>query len=127
MSHFTTVKTKLIDLECIRLACKDLGFKFTESKDLVTVRGWGNSTRKARASIQATNRYDVGLQETKEGYALVADWYGIKNKSKFINNLTQRYSYHKVLKEIKNKGFTLEEEEIEDEEIQLTVRRWAYD
>lgn len=40
--------------------------------------------------------------------------------------MTRRYSYHKVMEEIKKKGFTLESEEVqEDQTIQIRVRTWS--
>ena len=44
----------------------------------------------------------------------------------FIKQLTRRYSYHKVMEEIKKKGYTVEsEEETENEQIQVRVRTWS--
>ena len=60
----------------------------------------------------------------------VADWWGVEttrgvDEEEFIKKLTQRYSYHKVMEEIRKKGYTLEEEVSEDDTIQLRVRTWS--
>lgn len=129
MSHFTTVQTKLKDLVCVKDAVQDLGLTFVESEDMVTVRGYQGATEKAKMVIRATDNYDIGLYQTAEGYSLSADWWGIEmetglKEKDWVDRFNQRYAYHKVLKEVKSRGFTLEEEVDDKGEIQLTVRKW---
>ena len=134
MSHFTSVKTKIKDLVCLQRALKDLGYAYSEASEeqLVRVLGYQGETTDAKMSIHASKTYDVGVQLTADGtYQFVADWWGVETtrgvtEEEFIQKLTQRYSYHKVMAEIKKRGFTIEtEEQKEDETIQVRVRTWS--
>jgi hypothetical protein len=129
MSHFTTVQTKLKDLVCIRKAVQDLGLTFVEAEQEVEVRGYQGATTKANLVIKATDHYDIALRQTESGYTLEADWWGIEmetglKEQDWVDRFNKRYAYHKVLAEVTNRGFTLEEEVDEEGEIKLTVRKW---
>ncbi len=133
MSHFTSVKTKIKDLICLKRALDDLAFEYDEAleEQLVTVRGYQGETTEAVLSIRASKTYDIGVKATQDGtFEFVADWWGVEStrgvgEEEFIKKLTQRYSYHKVMEEIRKKGYTLEEEVSEDDTIQLRVRTWS--
>jgi hypothetical protein len=133
VSHFTSVKTKIKDLTCLKRALDDLAYTYEESSDeqLVTVRGYQGETTEAVLSVRASKTYDIGVKLTQDGTVeFVADWWGVEStrgvaEEEFINKLTQRYSYHKVMEEIRKKGYTLEEEVSEDDTIQLRVRTWS--
>ena len=133
MSHFTSVKTKIRDLTCLKRAIDDLSYEFAEATEeqLVNVRGYQGDTTEAALSIRASKTYDIGVKLTTDGtYEFVADWWGVETtrgvkEDEFIKKLTQRYSYHKVMEEIRKKGYTLEEEVSEDDTIQLRVRTWS--
>lgn len=129
MSHFTTVQTKIKDLVAVKQAIQDLGLTFIESEEPVVVRGYQGATETSNLVIRATKHYDIGVKLTKDGYIFVADWWGIEmetglKQEAWIEKFQQRYAYNKVLKEIKSRGFTLEEEEAKAGEIRLTVRKW---
>lgn len=129
MSHFTTVKTKIRDLQCLKKALEDLGYEYTEAQEGVSVRGYLNQTEKADLCIKASKTYDVGVRQTADGYELLADWWGVEttrglSEQEFVNQISQRYAYHKVVKEITVRGFSLESEENQEDTIQLTVRKW---
>jgi hypothetical protein len=127
------VKTKIRDLVCLKRALEDLAYEFTEATDeqLVRVRGYQSDTTEAVLSVRASKTYDIGVKLTQDGtYEFVADWWGVETtrgvgEEEFIKKLTQRYSYHKVMQEIRKKGYTLEEEVNEDDTIQLRVRSWS--
>jgi hypothetical protein len=62
---------------------------------------------------------------------VVADWWGVEMRTgisqvKFVNDLNQRYAYHKVLAEVRKRGFSVAEDEtLEDHSIRLVVRKWS--
>ena len=129
MSHFTTVQTKIRDMVCLREALKDLNYEYTEAEEGVEVKGYHGQTLKANIAIHASKTYDVGVQVTAQGIELVADWWGVETtrgltEQEFVNQLSQRYAYHKIIKEVKARGFALEEENEEQDTIHLTVRKW---
>lgn len=134
MSHFTSVKTKIRSLTSLVRALKDLGYEFTQAEEhqKVHVRGYQGQTTDAVLSIHASKTYDIGVKLTADGtYEFVADWWGVETtrgvgEQDFIKALTRRYSYHKVMEEIKKKGYTIEsEEEKQDQTIQVRVRTWS--
>jgi hypothetical protein len=133
MSHFTTVKTKINDLLCLKRALKDLNIAFTEATQgqQALVKGYQGDTTNAQISIHISKNYDVGVKVDEQGNVqFAADWWGVEHtkgwdQEEFQNKVTKRYSYHKVLQEVENKGYTLESEEVqEDETIQVRVRTW---
>lgn len=128
MSHFTTVKTHMKDLMLIKQSVEDLGMTFIESENLLEVRGYQGQKHKSNLVIRASDHYDIGVIQTEEGYEFVADWWGIEietgvKEKEMVERITQRYAYHKVVKEVEKHNFTLEEE-VKDDEIHLIVRRW---
>ena len=134
MSHFTSVKTKIKDLTCLIRALKDLEFEFTQAEEhqKVRVRGYQRQDTEAELSIHASKTYDIGVKLEADGtYSFVADWWGVETtrgitEEEFLQRVTQRYSYHKVMEEVKKAGYTIEsEEETEEETIQVRVRTWS--
>ena len=134
MSHFTSVKTKIKSLTSLERALEDLGYTYSraEEEQLVTVKGYQGETTDAVISIHASKTYDIGVKVGADGTCeFIADWWGVEStrgveEEEFVKKLTQRYSYHKVIEEVRKQGYTLESEEVgEDETIQLRVRTWS--
>lgn len=130
MSHFTKVKTKIKSLVHLKAALKDLGYELVESEQGVEVRGYLGQKELADMSIKVSKTYDVGVKKTVDGYEFVADWWGVETtrgvtQEEFVKTVTQRYAYHKVLSEVAQKGYTIETEEVkQDQTISITVRKW---
>ena len=130
MSHFTAVETKMKDLLCLMQAIEDLGYEYVEDEQGVNVRGYNQQLEKARVAIKVSGKYDVGVKVGVNGVELIADWWGVEatrgvTEQEFVNQLQQRYAYHKVVKEVKARGYTLDmEEQTQENTIQLTVRKW---
>lgn len=129
MSHFTTVKTKITDLEALKAALTDLGYAVVEGG--ATVRGWRNSAQTADLAARL-GAFDIGFRQAADGtYEAVADWWGVKtydgvSQQDFMRRVTQRYAYHKVVGEASRHGYSVvEEQSQEDQSIRLVVRRWA--
>jgi hypothetical protein len=72
MSHVTTVKTQLNNLDLIQNALNLLGLKTTKHSEL---RMWNGRTIKADIVIKL-NQYDIGVKRNEDGtYRLEADSY----------------------------------------------------
>ncbi|MBQ1927223.1 MAG: DUF1257 domain-containing protein [Proteobacteria bacterium] len=131
MSHFSTVESQMKDLECILEAIKDLGMECVHSEEGVNVRGYNQQLEKADISIKVSGKYDVGIRLTENGCELLADWWGVEatrgvNEQQFTNQLQQRYAYHKVVKELKAKHYTLDmNEDKTTNVIKLTATKWG--
>src|SRR5947207_15862432 len=94
MSHFTRVKTKIVEKQHLLSALRDLGHAPQEGN--VTIRGWGGRTAKAQVKIATKSAgYDIGFQEKDGSFDIVADWYGIRDirRAAFVDPLSQRYAY----------------------------------
>jgi hypothetical protein len=129
MSHFTKVQTKLSDLVCLRQALADLGY--TSEEGSVEVRGYRGARERADLVVRTGSAYDVGFRKAGDVYELVADWWGVETgtgltQEQFVQRLTQRYAYHKVLTEVRKQGFTVATEETQgDQTIKVVVRKWS--
>ncbi|MBI3946290.1 MAG: DUF1257 domain-containing protein [Armatimonadetes bacterium] len=127
MSHFTRIKTQMVEKEPLMRALRDLGYAPEEGA--VTVRGWGG--RRAGVEIRVpTGRlgYDIGFRKVGGAYECVADWWGVRGirQDRFLQQVTQRYAYHAAREKLEAQGFTLAAEETTaDGRIHLVLRRMA--
>ena len=128
MSHFTKIKTKLVNKEHLVQALRDLGFQPEEGQ--VEIRGYSGIKTKVDVMAPTSNPgYDIGFKKADKTFELVADWYGINDidSEKFLNQVQQRYAYHAVTSRMAAQGFeVVEEENEEDKTIHLTVRRTVF-
>ena len=129
MSHFTTIKTSFVSKEHLRKALADVSAEFglTNIRENSQVRGFGRSVTNAELVVSTRNQgYDIGFRSENGVYALIADWYGIKDLARdmLTSRLSQRYAYHAVKEKLDGKGFAVVEEEVgEEKTIHLRVRR----
>jgi len=131
MSHFTTIKTAFTDAGHLEKALADVAASFGLSalRKNAIVSGWRGITTTAELVVSTRNAgYDLGFIKQEAGhYALVGDWYGIKDMKQdaLTQALTQRYAYHAtVQKLVEEQGFSLvEEEQHETGAIHLVLRR----
>lgn len=78
MSHFTTVATKINNIQCLLKALEKLKLKYTHSEQGVEVRGWRGQKSTAEVSINM-GKYDIGVVKNEDGtYGLQADWWGVE-------------------------------------------------
>ena len=122
MSHFTRLKTKITEKAYLLEALRDLEYSPEEGN--VRIRGYAGNEVNAEVRVPATQGYDIGFVRQGDFYECVADWYGIRmNRQQFVQRLTQRYAYHAAREKLQAQGFGLVEEEEEDGQIRLTMRR----
>ncbi len=127
MSHFTRLRTKLVERRFVLAALDDLGLRHEEGD--VTVRGLGGATTAAEIRVPTSDpRFDVGLVRPEGGgpYEVVADWFGVKDwtQAELVASLTRRYAYHAARESLEREGFGLvAEEQGEDGRIHLVLRR----
>ncbi|MBE9047493.1 DUF1257 domain-containing protein [Pleurocapsales cyanobacterium LEGE 10410] len=127
MSHFSNIKTKIRNLDSLKAALKDLGVDWKNGPGIV--RGYEGKTHKADIVVAQENNYDVGFSWNGSEYELVADlqyWQQPLTVDGFLRQVTQRYAYHTVVNETTNQGFTIaEQEKNQDGSIRLVVQRWS--
>ncbi|PSN14090.1 hypothetical protein C7293_13205 [filamentous cyanobacterium CCT1] len=128
MSHFSQIKTKIRNLDSLKLALNDLGADWKAGP--CDVRGYQGLTETADVVIAQDNGYDIGFRRNPEtsDYELVADlqyWQQPLTVEGFLRQVTQRYAYNTVLSETSRQGFQLSEEQVrEDGSVRLVVQRW---
>ncbi len=107
MSHFTTIKTEVRDLDALGDACVEMDLKLTAE---TPCRGYGGITRTAHRTIVLRGPYDIAVDPSPENngsYALSADWYaGHVEKEVGIGygRLLQSYGVHKTFREARTRG-----------------------
>ncbi|MCP9775253.1 DUF1257 domain-containing protein [Cyanobium sp. HWJ4-Hawea] len=129
MSHFSTVKTELRDLEALVGALTDLGHP--PQLGAQQVRGYRGQTVTADLTVDQANGADIGfrLNEATGSYELVTDldlWNQQVPVERFLNQLSQRYALRSILSATADKGFQVSEQTNHDDgSIELVVTRWA--
>ena len=125
MSHFTTLKTQIVEKTYLKKALDDLGYAYQEGN--VTINGYQG--KKTTADIKVTTQnpnYDIGFRKNGNAYEIVADWWGIKGieQKTFGETLNQRYAYHAATAKLSEQGFSLVSENVEESgRIHLVLRR----
>lgn len=129
MSHFTTVQTKIKCLVTLKKVVEEMGFSFKEG--VTQVRGYQGQLADAVAVIDTKSSYDIGVVQTADGYSLIGDWEmlmvraGVEQEV-FTKDLNRRYAYHKVMEEVKKRGYqVVEEETSEQQHVTVRVRRFV--
>lgn len=127
MSHFTRIKTQIVEKKYLIQSLQDLNYAYEEGN--VEIRGYGGNRTAVEVKIPTNNRgYDIGFRKNGSGYEVIADWYGIRdiNQKQFVQQVTQRYVYHATKEKLEEQGFALVAEEVErDGRVHLTLRRVA--
>jgi hypothetical protein len=125
MSHFTTLKTRIVSKEHLRQALEDLQIGYEEGA--LEIRGYQGIATSVEFRIPTCNPdYQMGFRKQGDAYELVADWYGIKDieQSAFLGRVMQRYAYRVAKEQLEQQDFMVVQEEIQaDNTIRITVRR----
>jgi hypothetical protein len=125
MSHFTRVKTRMVQRDHLVAALRDLGYEPEVGQ--TSARGFAWSRTPVEVKIAAgKSGYDIGFRHTPDGYEVVADWWGVRGikQKEFLQQLQQRYAYHATRAKLQEQGFDLVAEEKQpDGRIHLVLRR----
>jgi hypothetical protein len=122
MSHFTTIKTQIKDIEALRSACGEMGLPLLQNAD---ARGYSQQTTRGDYVVRLKGPYDIAVQRQKEGaYGFTADlWAGHVEKEvgKNYGRLLQLYAVHKATKEALKKGHFVSRSAKQDGSIKLVI------
>ena len=136
MSHITKVKSKLKNLVMLKKTLKDLNMDFVEAKEelQLTVKAWNNKKidKNILMEIKTGSSYNIGvtLNEKDNTYEFVADWWGVETyadvtQEELLNKITQKYAYNNVMDKIREKGYELVTEAVDEKKnIRVVVRKW---
>jgi hypothetical protein len=124
MSKFVKVRTELRDLALIKRALDDLNLTYSENEQYTHI--WSGHKETAPLVIK-DKRLAFALRSNEDGtYEAVGDDMQLGQIKGTLQQIQQRYAYHKVLAEVEQAGFSLVEESTgKDHVIRMTVRRWS--
>ena len=128
MSHFTTIKTQIRDLEALADACSELGAKLVTNTDC---RGFAGMTRHAPNVLKLNGPYDIAVEpaESKDGsYGLTTDWWDghvAREVGIGYGRLLQSYGIHKTMREARLRGLRSTRKLESDGSILLTLEGGA--
>ena len=120
MSHISMIMTKLLSVEHIIRALKDMGFSevLTQHDDeiIIPAKNAGIPKRDVRFSRMKDGRFQAQITD-----------FDLKNFNlTWLQKLTQRYAYHVAMDTLKAQHFEMIEESVEHgNTIHLTLRRMA--
>jgi hypothetical protein len=127
MSHFTRIKTKLVNGDLVAQSLTELGIKFQRGNQ--TIKGFMGGRTTAEFKIPTSSAsYDIGLSRNNGAYEIVADWYGVKNfkQNELVTQLNRTYSILATKQSLEDQGFNLISETVEKTgEVRLLLRRMA--
>jgi hypothetical protein len=108
MSHFTTIKTQIKDIEALKTACQEMGLTVQPNAN---ARGYADNQIKGDYVIQLKGPYDIALNKEENGsYGITADlWNGYVEQEVGANygKLLQLYGVHKATIEARKKGLSV--------------------
>ena len=108
MSHFTTIKTQIKDVEAMRSAVNELGLKLIPNTE---ARGYISNKTKGDYVIRLKGPYDVALNQQPDGtFGLTTDWWDghvEKEVGKDFGRLLQLYGVQKASMEARKKGYSV--------------------
>ena len=71
MSHITSIKTNLTNIQAVREYVESLGLKLVEND---VIRYWQGKKEPCKYVIRCKGKYDIGLQEGKDGLQILGDF-----------------------------------------------------
>jgi hypothetical protein len=122
MSHFTTIKTQIKDIETLRSACEELKLPLLQNAD---ARGYYQNSIKGDFVIQLKGPYDIALNNQPDGsFGITADlWAGHVEQEvgQGYGKLLQLYGVHKAMREARMKGRLVRRSQQQDGSIKLSI------
>jgi hypothetical protein len=135
MSHFTSIRTQIKNVDALTKALSDLGFKKIEVHNTArNLCGYQGDVRSQTAEVIIRRQYigaasnDIGFkkQEDDTFEAIISNYDRQHYSQQWLNHLTQRYGYHALMATTSDQGFSIEEQEtLEDGTIRVVVGRWT--
>lgn len=135
MSHFTTVKTRIVETDALVKALADVGFSSVEVHEMAQhLYGYQGDVRRQTAEVIVRRKFvgrasnDIGFKGNAEGVydAIISGYDRSKFNDKWLSSLTHRYAYHAARDKLQQQGFDMISEETNaDGQVHLVLRRMA--
>lgn len=122
MSHFTTIKTVIRDIDALAAAVSELGLRISKNS---SARGYSGNTIPGEFVIHLPGPYDIAVTRDSGAYQLTSDLFmGHVEQSvgAGYSKLLQLYAVHKAAMEARRKGLSVHRRLKEDGSIQLTIQ-----
>ena len=128
MSHFTTIKTQIRDLDALADACTELKLRLVSNS---ACRGYAGVVRQAPLVIKLRGPYDIAVEPAAErngSYGLTTDWWDGHVAGEVgigYGRLLQSYGVHKTMREARLRGLRATRKVETDGSILLTLEGGA--
>lgn len=122
MSHFTSIKTAIRDIEALKLAASSLGLTVVKN---AKARGYSRQNIHGDYVIQLKGPYDIALiKQANDTYEIVTDWFaGHVAKEVGVNagQLLQNYGVACAMSIAKERGLEVQHEKMKDGTIRIVA------
>lgn len=135
MSHFTTIRTQIQNVQSLVDALADVGFTQVEVYESAHhLYGFEGDVRSQTAEVIIRRQYigdasnDIGFKHQADGTfeAIISEYDRLQYSQAWLNQVAQRYGYHQLMRSAPEQGFTVEQTEVlEDGTIRVVVGRWT--
>jgi len=109
VSHFTTIKTEIKDIEALRPAVTELGLTLEAD---TTARGYGGKNIAGDYVIRLKGPFDIAVNRQSNGsHELTCDWWEghvAREVGENYGKLLQLYGVHKAMREARRKGHVVQ-------------------
>ena len=128
MSHFSTIKTQLKEVEPLIKALNNLGYQINQEKKFI--KGYKGRFTAVDISMDLPNDTKVGFKwsNNTNSYELVTDldlWKLDIPVERFISKVTQMYAYQTIISKTKEDGYQIvEQKNKNDGSIELVLTKW---
>ena len=128
MSHFSTIKTQLKEVEPLIKALSNLGYQVNQDEKFV--KGYRGKHTAVDISMNLPGDTKVGFKwdNNTNSYELVTDldlWKFEIPVERFISKVTQMYAYHTIIAKTNEDGYQIvEQKNKNDGSIELVLTKW---
>jgi hypothetical protein len=133
MSHFTTVRTKIVSTEALLQALAEMGYRKVDvHEDPQPLHGFQGDERSQRAHVIIRRKQigrlsnDIGFERQGDGSyrAWISEWDRQRYDERWIEDLHRRYARHATQEALTAQGFKVADEVTDDDgTIRLVLRR----
>jgi len=127
MSHFTTIKTEILDPEILKKTLSELKFDFQENGK---ISGYQGRMEDVGILVKISGSWYLGFNKNlgEENYEIrgANEVLNQKEVKESINLIRSEYAYRKIIHESRKRGFSLvQEERLRTGTIKLVLRKVA--
>ena len=128
MSHFSTIKTQIKEVQPLINALNELGYEINQEKKFV--KGYKGQFTAVDISMDLPSNTKVGFKwdNKTNAYELVTDldlWKFDLPVERFISKITQMYAYYTIIEKTEEEGYQIVEQKNQnDGSIELVLTKW---